>query len=78
MTRQEVMQRVISATLQALENNEAFIDACNDLTSVGLRPHVDILIRTYRVVDEESVKVVEQTDAEFLRSLRIAPDLEAQ
>jgi hypothetical protein len=78
MNKQEVMQRVIQAVLQALQNDGAFADACNDLTSVGLRPHIDILIRTYQVVDEESVKVVEQTDAEFLRSLRIAPDLEAQ
>lgn len=78
MTKQEVFQRIIEAMYSALRANEEFQAACELLPAAGLLDRVDIFLRLYEQHADQPAadSAIKIDDAEFLRLLRIDPDME--
>lgn len=77
MTKSEVMQRIAEAASAALSGDEEFKAACERLGEVGYERRVGVKILVLQS-DTMPVDPRAASDADFLRSLRIAPDLELQ
>jgi hypothetical protein len=77
MTKQEVLQKIMEAAIQALSNSQEFSAACEHMDEVELHGGVLINMRvsTHAAAPADPRAA---SDADFLRSLRIQPDLEAQ
>jgi hypothetical protein len=77
MTKSEVMQRIAEAASAALNADEEFKAACERLGEVGFKRSIGVNILVFQsetmLADPRAA-----SDADFLRSLRIAPDLELQ
>ncbi len=76
MTRAEVLQKMAEAIGDALGSSAAWREALAHLDEVGLEPRVAIGLHTF--VCAHAPGVAPESDGDFLRSLRIAPDLEAR
>lgn len=82
MTKQEVFQRIMESMYNTLNASEEFRAACDLLEEGGLLPRVEIMLRLYddprqapsAAASADSAIKIE--DAEFLRLLRIDPNLE--
>lgn len=74
MTNQDAAHTLMMALTDILDNDPAAMAAVQFLSDAGLR-----LIRVDFVFDESSITIrqnaASDSDADFLRSLRIAPDL---
>ena len=76
MTRTEVLQQIMDAIGEALQTSAAYQEAVGHLTEVGLENRVEINVNTF--VRADARRSAPQTDEDFLRSMRIAPNLEVR
>jgi hypothetical protein len=76
MKKVEAMQRIFEAMNQALEDSDAFKDACAHLNEAGLERRIQIDLYIF---ERETVAAPAAiTDDDFLRDLHIVPDVEAR
>jgi hypothetical protein len=79
MTRGELLQKIVEAANEALTNSDAFNEACEHLDKLGYQRRIAVNINIFpEAMTAEPAAVAAEADADFLRSLRIAPDLEAR
>ena len=73
----QVLQRLMRALYEAICASPEFDAALDDMPAVGLKPCIGIHIQV-KVDNGEQQPAPNKTDADFLRSIRIQPDLEAR
>lgn len=83
MTRAEVLQQIMKTHADALRSSVSWQEAIARLGEVGLEDFIEVRINTFvrgcaPFASEQAPAVAAQTDEDFLRSLKIMPDLEAQ
>lgn len=76
--QQNLMLRIYAAANAALESNEAFMELCGQLPGAGFLPEVSIQLSLERKPSHQAESSSASSDAAFLRSLGIAPDLEEE
>jgi hypothetical protein len=68
MTREEAVQKIAHAMIYAFQHDPSITEVCGQLAMSGFIPSLDIGI--------DMLLTEASSDAEFLRGLHIAPDLD--